>query len=64
MDLAESSGEIQSLEVWLKELQAKRPLTKREKLEVELSEAIRREDYEAAAKVRDSLRNLRTPKQA
>jgi protein-arginine kinase activator protein McsA len=60
LELVEQSGEIQSLEVWLKELQAKRPLTKREELEVALSEAIRREDYEEAAKVRDTLRNLRT----
>jgi protein-arginine kinase activator protein McsA len=60
--MLEQSGEVQSLEVWLKELQTKRPLTKREKLEFALSEAIRREDYEEAAKVRDSLRNLRTSK--
>jgi len=59
LEMVEQSGEIQSLEVWLKELQSKRPLTKREKLEFALSEAIRREDYEEAAKVRDSLRNLR-----
>jgi hypothetical protein len=61
-ELVEQSGEIQSLDVWLKELQAKRPLSKREKLEFALTEAIRREDYEEAAKVRDSLRNLRTPR--
>jgi UvrB/uvrC motif len=60
LEMLEQSGEIHSLEVWLKELQAKRPLTKREKLEFALNEAIRREDYEEAAKVRDSLRNLRT----
>lgn len=62
MELVEQSGEIQSLEAWLKELQSKRPLTRREKLESALDEAIRREDYEEAAKVRDTLRNLRTPK--
>lgn len=59
-ELADQSGEVQSLETWLNEIQAKRPLSKREKLEVALNEAIRREDYEQAAKVRDSLRNLRT----
>ncbi len=59
VEMVEQSGEIQSLEVWLKELQAKRPLTRREKLEFALSEAIRREDYEEAAKVRDTLRNLK-----
>jgi tetratricopeptide (TPR) repeat protein len=62
LEMLEQSGEVQSLEVWLKELQSKRPLTKREKLEFALSEAIRREDYEEAAKVRDTLRNLRTSK--
>jgi hypothetical protein len=60
LELLEQSGEIQSLETWLKELQAKRPLSKREKLESALNDAIRREDYEAAAKVRDTLRNLKT----
>jgi hypothetical protein len=62
LESLEQSGEIQSLEVWLKELQAKRPLTRREKLEFALNEAIRREDYEEAAKVRDTLKNLRSPK--
>lgn len=59
-DLIEQSGEIQSLEVWLDELQATRPLTRREKLEKVLHEAVRQEDYEKAAKVRDTLRNLKT----
>jgi hypothetical protein len=59
-DLVDQSGEIQSLESWLNELQASRPLTKRERLERALSEAVRREDYERAAKVRDSLRNLKS----
>jgi hypothetical protein len=63
----EQSGEIQSLEAWLKELQNKaasrrprRSLSAREKLEHALNEAVRREDYEQAAKYRDSLRNLKT----
>ena len=59
LEMVEQSGEIQSLEVWLKELNTRRPLTEREKLEVDLHEAIRREDYEEAAKVRDTLRNLK-----
>jgi UvrB/uvrC motif len=58
LEMLDQSGEVQSLEVWLKELQAKRPLTRREKLEFALNEAIRREDYEEAAKVRDTLRSL------
>lgn len=59
MDLMEQSGEIQSLEAWLVEIETKRPLTKREKLESDLNEAVRNEDYEKAAKVRDAIRNLK-----
>jgi hypothetical protein len=61
LDLMEQSGEIHSLESWLNELQASRPLTKREKLEKALREAVQREDYEKAAKVRDSLKKLDVP---
>lgn len=57
-DLMDQSGEIQSLDLWMQEIQTKRPLTKRERLENALQEAVRREDYEKAAKVRDSLKNL------
>ena len=59
-DLLEQSGEIHSLESWLEEIQTKRPLSEREKLEHALDEAVRLEDYEKAAQVRDALRNLRT----
>jgi hypothetical protein len=59
-DLAEQSGEIQSLESWLHEIHSKRPLSEREKLEHALDEAVRQEDYEKAAQVRDALRNLKT----
>jgi len=55
---AEQSGEVQSLENWLDELRAKRPLTQRERLERALQEAVQREDYERAARVRDALRKL------
>lgn len=57
-ELMEQSGEIQSLEAWLSEIRANRPLSAREKLERALSEAVKREDYEKAAQVRDALRNL------
>ncbi len=60
-DLLEHSDEIQVLEGSLKELRAKRPLSKREKLEKALGEAVKREDYEKAAFFRDALRNLKTP---
>lgn len=57
-DAADQSPEIQSLENWLEEIRAKRPLSARERLERALSEAVQSEDYERAAKVRDELRNL------
>lgn len=58
LDLVDQSGEIQSLEAWLAEIRANRPLSAREKLEQALSEAVKQEDYEKAAAVRDALRNL------
>ncbi len=57
---AELSGEVQSLEAWLEEIRAKRPLSKRERLEQALEQAVNREDYEKAAQVRDALRNLKS----
>ena len=59
LDLLEQSAEIQSLQHWLEDVTTKRPLSKREKLEMDLNEAVRREDYERAARVRDQLRNLK-----
>jgi len=61
-DLAEQSGELSSLETWLTEIRAKRPLSAREKLEQALSDAIQQEDYEKAAQMRDALRNLKSEK--
>lgn len=58
-DLLEQSGEIHSLELWLQEISSKRPMTEREKLETALDEAVKAENYEKAAKLRDSLRNLK-----
>ena len=55
---AESSPEVLSLEAWLEELRARRPLSRREQLEKLLREAIQTENYEKAAKVRDQLRSL------
>jgi hypothetical protein len=58
-EAAEMSGELHSLETWLTEIRANRPLSAREKLEQALSEAVQQEDYEKAAKVRDALKNLK-----
>lgn len=57
-ELAEQSGEIQSLEAWVAEIRDNRPLSAREKLEQALGEAVKREDYEQAAQYRDALRSL------
>jgi hypothetical protein len=57
-DLLEQSPEISSLQNWRDELNRQRPLTRREQLELALAEAVKREDYEKAAQVRDALRNL------
>jgi hypothetical protein len=58
-EAAEQSGEVLSLEDWLEEIRAKRPLSPRERLERALHEAVKSEDYERAAQVRDALRNLK-----
>ncbi len=73
-ELMDHSGEIQSLEQWLEELESSskdgigekpekaiKKLTKVEKLEIDLQEAIVREDYEKAAKVRDIINKLKSP---
>jgi len=57
-DTSEQSPEILYLETWKSEVNAKRPLSRREKLELALHEAVRQEDYEKAAEVRDALRKL------
>jgi hypothetical protein len=58
-DLAEQSGEVQSLEAYLEEIRSTKPLSERERLEQALEEAVRREDYELAAQYRDKLKKLR-----
>ncbi len=57
-DMIEQSGEIHSLEGWIQELRNNKPLSEKEKLEHQLQDAVRREDYEKAAAVRDALRSL------
>ena len=45
-----------SLRAWLEEIRSRRPLSPREKLERALNDAVKCEDYEKAAQVRDALR--------
>jgi hypothetical protein len=58
-EAAEQSSEVLSLTEWLQGIKAKRPLSRRERLEQALQDAVKAEDYERAAKVRDELRNLK-----
>jgi excinuclease UvrABC helicase subunit UvrB len=58
LDLMEASPELGSLREWLGQVRNRRPLSEKEKLEKDLAEAIRMEDYERAAKVRDQIRKL------
>jgi len=58
-EAAEQSGEILSLEGWLEEIRGRRPLSRRERLERALHDAVKNEDYERAARVRDELKNLK-----
>jgi len=57
-EAAEQSGEVISLEEWLGEIRSKRPLSRRERLERALQEAVKSEGYERAEKVRDELKDL------
>jgi predicted transcriptional regulator len=58
VDQMDQSGEIASLEAWRNEIDSGRPMSPKEKLEKALQEAVKKEDYETAARVRDELRNL------
>ena len=57
-DMIEQSGEMNSLRQWRAEVEARRPVSDFEKLRRQLDEAIRVEDYEAAARLRDKMRRL------
>jgi hypothetical protein len=57
-DMLDQSAEILSLQNWMEELNKHRPLSKREQLLAALDEAVKKEDYEQAAKVRDALKKL------
>jgi hypothetical protein len=59
-DLIEESAEIASLAAWLDDIRERRPVTPREELEQALADALRTENYERAAQVRDALRKLET----
>lgn len=57
--IAEESIEIKFLQNWLKEIRERRPLSPVEKLKKKLDRAIKNEEYEEAAVLRDKLNTLR-----
>lgn len=58
-EVAEQCPELLWLDAWLKEVSSQRPISKRERLERDLQEAVQAENYEKAAQVRDELRKLK-----
>ncbi len=58
-DLIEMSIELRALTSWYDEVEASKPLTKEQKLEKELEEALEREDFERAVQLRDELKEIR-----
>jgi hypothetical protein len=58
VDLAEESHEVVSLQDWLQDVQQRRPLSRRERLERQLARALEREEFEKAAQLRDKLKQL------
>jgi hypothetical protein len=61
-EIAEQSPELSFLSEWLQEVRDKRPLTKIERMQREMDEAIKAEAYERAAQLRDAIRALHTKK--
>jgi hypothetical protein len=57
-DLIDHSPEIMALEELKSEILSRKPITRRERLERELNDAVEREDYETAARLRDQLRAM------
>ena len=58
-EMMDHSGEVASLESWAEAIHSSRPLSDLERLEGDLQEALRREDYEKAAQVRDAMKKLK-----
>lgn len=57
-DLVDESNELISLADWLEEVEQRRPISKHERLERQLAQAIEQENYEKAAELRDKLKKL------
>jgi hypothetical protein len=61
-EMEQASPELQFLTEWLDEVKEKRPLTKIERMQREMDEAIKAEAYEKAALLRDAIRALNLKK--
>ena len=61
-EMIDNRMEVHSLREWLKDIEneaeEKRPMTEREKLERKLEKAIKAEDYEQAAELRDKIKKM------
>ncbi len=55
----EESIEIEFLEQWLDTINHTKPLSQKQRLEKDLFEAIKRQEYEKAADLRDKIKNLK-----
>lgn len=60
----ERSNELMFLDEWKEELTEKRPVSKRERLELEMEKAIQLEAYERAAEIRDAIRTMKEKSEA
>ncbi|MHA3770744.1 UvrB/UvrC motif-containing protein [Verrucomicrobiota bacterium sgz303538] len=54
-EAVENSPELAFLQEWLEEVRAKQPVTKLEKMQIEMDKAIAAEAYERAAELRDQI---------
>ena len=59
-EIAEQSPELTFLHEWLDEVRGKKPVTKLEKMQREMDQAIAAEKYERAAELRDAIKALTT----
>ena len=57
-DTLDSAGEYQALKTWREEVANRRPLSELERLERALKDAVSKEDYETAARMRDAIKEL------
>ena len=62
LDSSEESEEMASLRSLKEEIQRQKPLSELDKLGVDLEDAVKREDFEKAAELRDMIRELEGPK--